>query len=132
RIDHEITQTINIDRVGTMSLIGTARAVGRHKSHIFQEKVPYTTEIVTTSNELDLLFSIIFDELLNGATPVVSKSSTVTTADAPDQRQQQNITPSTSTTVAADTPPLNIQTTPKTTSQAPSQAPTIIATKNIK
>ncbi|GJZ88261.1 gag-pol polyprotein [Tanacetum coccineum] len=54
----------------------------------------------------------------------VSKSSVVTTADAPNQRQQQHTTPSTSTTVAADTPPLNIQTTPETTSQAPTQAPT--------
>ncbi|GKE51457.1 retrovirus-related pol polyprotein from transposon TNT 1-94, partial [Tanacetum coccineum] len=42
-------------------------------------------------------------------------SSVVDGADAPDKRQQQNTTPSTSTTVAADTPPLNIQTTPKTT-----------------
>ncbi|GJW10784.1 hypothetical protein Tco_1576611 [Tanacetum coccineum] len=63
------------------------------------------------SNELDLLFSLMFDELLNGTTPVVSKSSVVTATDAPNQRQQQNITPSTSTTVAAYIPPLNIQTT---------------------
>ncbi|GJT73942.1 retrovirus-related pol polyprotein from transposon TNT 1-94 [Tanacetum coccineum] len=32
---------------------------------------------------------------------------------------------------ARDTPPLNIQTTPKTTSQAPTQAPTVTATENI-
>ncbi|GKC39561.1 retrovirus-related pol polyprotein from transposon TNT 1-94 [Tanacetum coccineum] len=87
--------------------------------------------MVTKSNELDLLFSPMFDELLNGNTPVVSKSSTVHAADAPDQRQQQNTTPSTLTTVVADTPPLNIQTTPETTSQAPTQAPTITATENI-
>nr|GFA47095.1 retrovirus-related Pol polyprotein from transposon TNT 1-94 [Tanacetum cinerariifolium]GFA74043.1 retrovirus-related Pol polyprotein from transposon TNT 1-94 [Tanacetum cinerariifolium] len=37
---------------------------------------------VTTSNELDLLFSLMFDELLNGSTQVVSKSSAVTPADA--------------------------------------------------
>ncbi|GJT71347.1 retrovirus-related pol polyprotein from transposon TNT 1-94 [Tanacetum coccineum] len=43
----------------------------------------------------------------------------------------QHTTPSTLTTVAADTPPLNIQTTPKTTSQAPTQAPTVTANKNI-
>nr|GEV93058.1 hypothetical protein [Tanacetum cinerariifolium] len=72
-------------------------------------------EIVTTSNELDLLFSLMFDELLNGNTPVVSKASVVHAADAPDQRQQQNITPSTSTNAATDTPPLNIQTTTETT-----------------
>ncbi|GJW71832.1 retrovirus-related pol polyprotein from transposon TNT 1-94 [Tanacetum coccineum] len=63
--------------------------------------------------------NLMFDELLNGTTPVVSKSSAVTTVDATIQRQQQHTTPSTSTTAAADTPPLNIQTTPKTTSQAP-------------
>nr|GEU84191.1 retrovirus-related Pol polyprotein from transposon TNT 1-94 [Tanacetum cinerariifolium] len=60
---------------------------------------------VTTSNELDLLFSLMFDELLNGSSQVVSKSSAVTTADAPNQRQQQNTTP------------LNNQTTPDPTCQ---------------
>ncbi|GJZ65377.1 hypothetical protein Tco_0622073 [Tanacetum coccineum] len=92
-----------------------------------QENVLHLVETVTTSNELDLLFSLMFDELLNGITQVVSKSSTVTAVDAPNQRQQQQTTPSTSTTVAADTPPLNIQTTPKTTSQPP----TVTATENI-
>ncbi|GKC57787.1 putative ribonuclease H-like domain-containing protein [Tanacetum coccineum] len=96
-----------------------------------QENVPQAAETVTTSNELDLLFSLMFDELLNGTTQVVSKSSAVTTADAPNQRQQQHTTPSTSTTVVADTPPLNIQTTPETTSQAPTQAPTVTANENI-
>ncbi|GJT01714.1 retrovirus-related pol polyprotein from transposon TNT 1-94, partial [Tanacetum coccineum] len=57
----------------------------------------------------------------------VSKSSAVHAANAPTQRQQQNTTPSTSTTVATDTPPLNIQTTPETKTQAP----TVIATENI-
>nr|GEV08816.1 retrovirus-related Pol polyprotein from transposon TNT 1-94 [Tanacetum cinerariifolium] len=84
-------------------------------------------ETVTMSNELDLLFSLMFDELLDGTTQVVLKSSSVTTADAPNQRQQQHTTPSTSTTVAADTPPLNIQTALETTSQAP----TVTATENI-
>ncbi|GKD65709.1 gag-pol polyprotein, partial [Tanacetum coccineum] len=96
-----------------------------------QENVPQATKTVTTPNELDLLFSPMFDELLNGTTQVVSKSSTVTTADAPNQRQKQHTTPSTSTTVAADTPPLNIQTTPETTSQAPTQAPTVTVNENI-
>ncbi|GKE79856.1 hypothetical protein Tco_1549856, partial [Tanacetum coccineum] len=57
----------------------------------------------------------MFDELLNGTTPIMSKSSAVPTADAPDQRQQQNTTSSTSKTIVADTPPLNIHTTPVTT-----------------
>ncbi|GJS66246.1 retrovirus-related pol polyprotein from transposon TNT 1-94 [Tanacetum coccineum] len=89
-----------------------------------QENVPQPAEIVTTSNELDLLFSAMFDELLNGTTQVVSKSSVVNATDAPEKRQQQNTTSPTSTTVAADIPQLNIQTTPETTSQAPTQAPT--------
>ncbi|GKG60848.1 hypothetical protein Tco_0614410, partial [Tanacetum coccineum] len=36
-----------------------------------QENVPQVAELVTMLNELDLLFSLIFDELLNGTTPVV-------------------------------------------------------------
>ncbi|GKB43846.1 retrovirus-related pol polyprotein from transposon TNT 1-94, partial [Tanacetum coccineum] len=96
-----------------------------------QENVPQAAKTITTSNELDLLFSLMFDELLNGTTPVVSKSSTITTVDAFDKHQQQNTTLSTLTTIAADTPPLNIQTTPITTSQAPTQAPHVTATKNI-
>ncbi|GJY37793.1 retrovirus-related pol polyprotein from transposon TNT 1-94 [Tanacetum coccineum] len=96
-----------------------------------QENVPQAAETVTTSNELDLLFSLMFDELLNGTTPVVSMSFAVTTADAPDKCQQQHITSSSTTTVDADAPPLNIQTTPQTTNQAPTHVPTVSATENI-
>ncbi|GKA48853.1 integrase, catalytic region, zinc finger, CCHC-type containing protein [Tanacetum coccineum] len=46
----------------------------------------HVNETVTTSNDLDLLFSLMFDELLNGTTPVVSKSSAIHAADAHDQR----------------------------------------------
>ncbi|GJR01847.1 hypothetical protein Tco_0524831, partial [Tanacetum coccineum] len=74
---------------------------------------------------------LMFNELLNGTTLVVSKSFTITATDAPNQRQQQHTTPSTLTNVAANTPPLNIQTTPETASQAPTQAPTVIANENI-
>nr|GEX90447.1 putative ribonuclease H-like domain-containing protein [Tanacetum cinerariifolium] len=52
-----------------------------------QENVPHTAGTITMSNELDLLFSPMFDELLNGSTQVVSKSSAETTADAPNQCQ---------------------------------------------
>nr|GFA09222.1 ribonuclease H-like domain-containing protein [Tanacetum cinerariifolium] len=68
-----------------------------------QENVPHAAGTVTTSNELDLLLSPMFDELLNGSTQVGSKSSAVTTADAPNQCQQQH------------TNPLNNQTTPEPT-----------------
>nr|GEU95930.1 hypothetical protein [Tanacetum cinerariifolium] len=50
--------------------------------HQSQENVPYSVESVTTSNELDLLFSLMFEEYFTGSTIVVSKSSVVTTADA--------------------------------------------------
>ncbi|GJZ91727.1 retrovirus-related pol polyprotein from transposon TNT 1-94 [Tanacetum coccineum] len=67
-----------------------------------QENVPQAAKTVTTSNELDFLFSSMFDELLNGILKLC-----------------QNI------------PPLNIQTTPETTSQALTQAPTVTANGNI-
>nr|GEU30120.1 hypothetical protein [Tanacetum cinerariifolium] len=51
-----------------------------------QENVPQADRTVTTSNELDLLFSLMFDELLNGSAQVVSKSSAVTTATDPNQQ----------------------------------------------
>nr|GFA01164.1 Gag-Pol polyprotein [Tanacetum cinerariifolium] len=84
-----------------------------------QENVSHAAGIVTTSNELDLLFSPMFDELLNGSTQVVSKSSAVTTADATNQCLQQHITP------------LNTQTTPEPTCQDPTQEPTTTSTENI-
>ncbi|GKB83993.1 retrovirus-related pol polyprotein from transposon TNT 1-94 [Tanacetum coccineum] len=44
-------------------------------------------EMITTSfNELDMLFSLMFDEYFTGATIVVSKSSVVPTSDASDKR----------------------------------------------
>nr|GFA59222.1 hypothetical protein [Tanacetum cinerariifolium] len=84
-----------------------------------QENVPHAAGTVTTSNELDLLFSPMFKELLNGSTQIVSKSSVVTTADAPNKCQQQHTTP------------LNSQTTPDPTCQVPIQAPTVTSTENI-
>nr|GFA54857.1 hypothetical protein [Tanacetum cinerariifolium] len=49
-----------------------------------QANVPQADKTVTTSNELDLLFSLMFDELLNGSSKVVSKSSAECSADAPN------------------------------------------------
>ncbi|GJY67393.1 retrovirus-related pol polyprotein from transposon TNT 1-94 [Tanacetum coccineum] len=51
-----------------------------------QENVPQVAETVTTSNELELLYSPMFSELLNGTSPVVSKSSAVHAADNTDKR----------------------------------------------
>nr|GFA14166.1 integrase, catalytic region, zinc finger, CCHC-type, peptidase aspartic, catalytic [Tanacetum cinerariifolium] len=82
--------------------------------HFIKEKV----EKVTTSNELDLLFSPMFDKLLNGSFKVMSKSFVVSAADAPNQRQQY-------------TTPLNIHITPAPTCQVPTPEPTFISSENI-
>nr|GFB82673.1 ribonuclease H-like domain-containing protein [Tanacetum cinerariifolium] len=52
-----------------------------------QEDVSHGDKTGTTSNELDLLFSPMFDELLNGSSKVMSKSSAVSAADASNERQ---------------------------------------------
>nr|GEZ59289.1 integrase, catalytic region, zinc finger, CCHC-type, peptidase aspartic, catalytic [Tanacetum cinerariifolium] len=83
-----------------------------------QANVPQTDKTVTTSNELDLLFSLMFDELLNGSFNVVSKSFAVSSADAPNQRQHY-------------TTPLNNHTTPVSTCQVPTLAPTVTSSENI-
>nr|GFA10960.1 retrovirus-related Pol polyprotein from transposon TNT 1-94 [Tanacetum cinerariifolium] len=65
-----------------------------------QEKTPYhiindqkpLAETIITSNELDLLFSLMFDELLNGSSQVVSKSFAVTADDAPHQLDSRSFT----------------------------------------
>nr|GEW57139.1 Gag-Pol polyprotein [Tanacetum cinerariifolium] len=83
--------------------------------HVSSDPIPQ----LTTSNELDLLFSLMFDELLNGSTQVVSKSSAETTTDAPTKCQQKHTTP------------LNTHTTPEPICQDPTQAPTVMSTENI-
>nr|GEX45317.1 retrovirus-related Pol polyprotein from transposon TNT 1-94 [Tanacetum cinerariifolium] len=65
------------------------------------------------------LTGMMFNELLNGSTQFVSKSFTETTADAPNQCQQQHSTP------------LNTQTTPERTCQVPTQEPTVTSTEDI-
>nr|GFC28274.1 Gag-Pol polyprotein [Tanacetum cinerariifolium] len=73
---------------------------------------------VTMSNELDLLFSPMFDELLNGSSKVMPKSSAVSAADAPYQRQHH-------------TTPLNNHTTPAPTCQVPTLVPTVSSSEYI-
>ncbi|GJT27557.1 putative ribonuclease H-like domain-containing protein [Tanacetum coccineum] len=88
--------------------------------------------VITSLNELDMLFSLMFDEYFNGTSPVVSKSSAVSTTDTSNKRQQQqDSTLSTSTTVVADMSPLIISTPTEPTIQAPTQEPTITASENI-
>nr|GEY62798.1 Gag-Pol polyprotein [Tanacetum cinerariifolium] len=83
-----------------------------------QENVSHGDKTGTTSNELDLLFSSMFDELLNGSSKVVSKSSAVSAADALNHCQQPTI-------------PLNNHTTPAPTCQTPPITPSVISSENI-
>nr|GFC91744.1 hypothetical protein [Tanacetum cinerariifolium] len=83
-----------------------------------QENVSHRDKTDTTSNELDLLFSPMFDELLNGSSKVMFKSSAVSAADAPHQRQHL-------------TTPLNNHTTPAPTCQNPHITSIVISSENI-
>nr|GFC93953.1 hypothetical protein [Tanacetum cinerariifolium] len=78
-----------------------------------QDNVSHGDKAGTTSNEL-----YMFDELLNGSSKVVSKSSAVSVADAPNQRQQVST-------------PMNNHTTPAPTCQTPPITPTVISSENI-
>ncbi|GJZ75105.1 hypothetical protein Tco_0639570 [Tanacetum coccineum] len=91
-----------------------------------QENVSQVAETVTTSNELELLYSPMFSELLNGNSPVC-QSFAVHAADNPDKHQQHNTTHTSTTTDVADPPPLNIH----STHQTPTQVPTVTALENI-
>nr|GFB06341.1 uncharacterized mitochondrial protein AtMg00810-like [Tanacetum cinerariifolium] len=83
-----------------------------------QANVPQVDRIVTTLNELDLLFSLMFDDLLNGSSKVVSKSFVVSAADAPNQRQHL-------------TTPLNNHSTHAPTCQVLTLAPIVTSSENI-
>nr|GEY20267.1 hypothetical protein [Tanacetum cinerariifolium] len=98
----------------TMALKHNSLSPGRN----CHENVSHGDKTGTTSNELDLLFSPMFNELLNGSSKVVSKSSAVSAADAPNQRQQP-------------TTPVNTHTTPAPTCQTPTIATSVISSENI-
>nr|GFC18212.1 retrovirus-related Pol polyprotein from transposon TNT 1-94 [Tanacetum cinerariifolium] len=83
-----------------------------------QENVTQADRTVTKSNELDLLFSLMFNVLLNGSSKVMSKSSAVSAVDAPNQCQHH-------------TTPLNIHTTPAPTCQVSTLVPTVSPFENI-
>ncbi|GJT82453.1 retrovirus-related pol polyprotein from transposon TNT 1-94 [Tanacetum coccineum] len=91
------------------------------------ENVPQVAETVTMSNELELLYSLMFSELLNGTSHVVSKSSAEHAADNTDERQQHNTTHTSTITDVADPSPLNIHSTHQTLTQVP----TVTAPENI-
>nr|GEZ74694.1 retrovirus-related Pol polyprotein from transposon TNT 1-94 [Tanacetum cinerariifolium] len=116
-LPHQASVQISSDpapKCQTMALKHNSLSPGRN----CQENVSYRDKTRTTSNELDLLFSPMFDELLNGSSKVVSKSSAVYAADAPNKRQQP-------------TTPLNNNTTPVPTCQNPPITTTVISSENI-
>nr|GEV38950.1 hypothetical protein [Tanacetum cinerariifolium] len=84
-----------------------------------QVNVSHGDKTVTTLNELDLLFSPMFDELPNGPSQVVSKSFAVTIADESIQRQQQQTTS------------LVNHTTPEELCQVQSHESTVTSNENI-
>nr|GFB07110.1 Gag-Pol polyprotein [Tanacetum cinerariifolium] len=98
----------------TMALEHGSLSPGRN----CQENVSHGDKIGTMSNEPDLLFIPMFDELLNGSSKVVSKSSAISAADAPNQRQQP-------------TTPLNNHTTPVPTCQTSPITTSVISSENI-
>nr|GFC83135.1 hypothetical protein [Tanacetum cinerariifolium] len=110
KVDSQMMKSEN----GTMALEHGSLSPGRN----CQENVSHGDKTGTTSNELDLLFSLMFDEMLNGSSKVVSKSFVVSTADAPNHRQQP-------------TTPLNSHTTPAPTCQTLSITTTVISSENI-
>nr|GFD18066.1 hypothetical protein [Tanacetum cinerariifolium] len=119
---HECKQTLDLSAESgdpapecqTMVLEHGSLSPGRN----CQEKVSHRDKTGTTSNELDLLFSPMFDELLNGSSKVVSKTSAETAADAPNQRQQP-------------TTPLNNHTTHVPTCRNPPIITSVISSENI-
>nr|GFC67162.1 hypothetical protein [Tanacetum cinerariifolium] len=84
-----------------------------------QENVSHGDKTVTTLNELDLLFSPMFDELLNGPSQAVSKSFVVHTADESIQHQQEQTTP------------LVNHTTPEQSCEVQSHESTVTSNENI-
>ncbi|GJR56468.1 hypothetical protein Tco_1406989 [Tanacetum coccineum] len=89
-----------------------------------------TLQDLTTPNLIFLMAKATSSQackLLNGTSPIMSKSSAVYAADNPDKRQQHNTTHTSITTDVADPPPLNIHSTHKT----PTQVPTVTAPEHI-
>nr|GFA88164.1 hypothetical protein [Tanacetum cinerariifolium] len=120
---HRRLSYLNFDTINLLSKNDIMRTTLEHDSLSpgtqCQANVTQADMTITTSNELDLLFSLMFDELLNGSSKVLSKSFAVTTVDPPNHRQQQNTTP------------LNNHITPVPTCQVPSHAPTIASNENM-
>ncbi|GJS89987.1 hypothetical protein Tco_0772623 [Tanacetum coccineum] len=76
-----------------------------HQSMFKEQSLDLSAEVhqaaeTATSNELDVLFGLLFDEYFNIENQVVLKSSAVTTTDASNKRQQQPDSTSSTSTLA--------------------------------
>ncbi|GJY92459.1 hypothetical protein Tco_0508241 [Tanacetum coccineum] len=70
------------------SCTGKVESEPQHGSNVDISKIYEYKQSIYLSAELESLFGSSFDEYFNGENQVVSKFSTVTTADASDKRQQ--------------------------------------------
>nr|GEV05633.1 copia protein [Tanacetum cinerariifolium] len=114
---HAQVRIVRTDK-GTEFLNKTLHAYFASEGILYQTSVGRTPEQngVVKRRNLTLVEAA---RIMLSAAKVVSKSFTVDTADALNQRPQQNTTP------------LNNQTTPDPICQVPTQAPTVASTKNI-
>nr|GEW59815.1 retrovirus-related Pol polyprotein from transposon TNT 1-94 [Tanacetum cinerariifolium] len=85
---------------------------------VFNKKTRVIMESIHVNFEELPHMALMFDELLNGSSKVVSKSFAVCSADAPNQRPQH-------------TTPLNNHTTLASTCQVSTLAPTVTSSENI-
>ncbi|GKA53187.1 hypothetical protein Tco_0746502 [Tanacetum coccineum] len=101
------------------------------KADISETIVKVDSQMMIQYNDITSVLTPVHNvqqrELLNGTSPVVSKSSAVHVADNPDKCQQHNTTYTSTTTDVTDPPPLNIQ----STHQTPTQVPTVTTHENI-
>ncbi|GKC98956.1 hypothetical protein Tco_1169231 [Tanacetum coccineum] len=95
-VDSEPPHGLNVDNINIMHAnkmldvsAGTSINVQKEQSLDLSVEGHQAAEIVTMSNELDLLFGPLFNEYFNEENQVVLKSSAVTTTDASNKRQQQ-------------------------------------------
>nr|GEU80337.1 hypothetical protein [Tanacetum cinerariifolium] len=92
---HEYKETLDLS-------VGTSINVQKEQSFDLHVEVPTIDMIVITSMvELESLFGPLFAEYFNRENQVVSKSFTVTTADASDKRQKQQPDSTSSTLIIA-------------------------------
>ncbi|GJY72504.1 hypothetical protein Tco_0476207 [Tanacetum coccineum] len=89
---HECKKTLDVSAGKSQSMVA-------EKADISETIVKVDSQMIE-KNDLESLFGPLFDEYFNGENQLVSKSSSVTTADASDKRQQQPDSTSSTSTLA--------------------------------